>query len=195
MIEFIPYFIVHRLAGLRHLLRQRCTAAGQLALLALVASAVLGVDIRRNLAAWIFTLLLALLLVACTGLRFRPRVRVRRDLPRFGTVGEPLRYRLDVGNEADVALVGIELAECLADPRPAAAEYRAARRQGEKPRFRWLRLLGQARLAEGARVALPELAPGTRLEVSKTLLPLRRGRLHLQGIRLVRPERLGLLTA
>ena len=181
-------------SGLLHHFRLRVTSAGRLAIAGLVAGAVLGLDTRRNLASAVFCFVLALLPFALLGLRFRPRVRGRRELPRFGTVGEPLPYRLLLSNEDEQVLSGLRVSEIFDDPRPDIARFMAARRTGEGLGWRWDRLVRAARKAQGKEMSLPVLGHGENFTLKMELLPLNRGRLHLGSLLLARSETLGLLN-
>jgi hypothetical protein len=81
--------------------RDRLTPAGRLLVGGLVAGGVFGVDVTMSHAFRVFALGLGLLAVAALGVVLtRPRLGVRRTLPRFATVGEPVRYRLVLTNLA-----------------------------------------------------------------------------------------------
>ncbi|HUG37259.1 MAG TPA: hypothetical protein VML54_09940, partial [Candidatus Limnocylindrales bacterium] len=104
---------------------RRFTLGGRLALVALGVAAVVGVDTNRTVAYQAFTFLAALLLVAmASSVLFRGRFTIRRVLPRFGTAGEPLVYRVTVENRTDRYQGGLLLQERLADPRPTLEEFR-----------------------------------------------------------------------
>lgn len=183
--------------------RTRFTPAGWLAVSALLVSALLGLDTNGNTAHRAFTFLAALLGVSllCAPL-FRARLSVERRLPRFGTAGEPLPYRVAVRNEGGGRLSGLRLREDLLAPFPSLAEFR---REPQPPGTsfgerlsgyaRWRAHLRARRLAEGAPKELPELPPGASCEADLELLPLRRGRLRLSALDCERPDPLGLFLA
>lgn len=87
------------LSSVNYWVTRRFTKAGLLVLIGLVASAILGLDTNRTMAYQAFTFLFFLLLVSlASSLLYRARLSVRRILPRFGTVGQPLAYRVLVQN-------------------------------------------------------------------------------------------------
>src|SRR5205807_1220058 len=87
-------------------------AAQALALAALAAATVIGFDSNRTVGYQAFTLLTALLTVAAAwSAVFRVRLRVRRVLPRFVTVGEPATYRVVIRNETARPQRGLVLIE------------------------------------------------------------------------------------
>ncbi len=68
-----------------------CVAVG------LVISGAVGTDIENTVIYQSFSLLLALLLLALAGsFFFRAKFSATRSLPRLGTAGQPLRYRVQV---------------------------------------------------------------------------------------------------
>lgn len=195
MIDALACFLQRRYSAARHLFRMRCTPAGQAAVICLVVSAVLGLDTHRNQAHLVFSILLALLLVATlsvwlSGRSRRWHVDARRALPRFGTVGDVLHYRVQLQAGAVSAIQGAELMEALPDPRPVAAVFRVARRQGENRHRRWQRLCRAATWFEAGAVVVHQ---GLVHEMQMELLPLRRGRLHLRALLVCRADPLGLL--
>src|SRR5215470_6421150 len=98
---------------------RRFTPAGFLVLGGLVGAAAVGLDTSRTVAYQVFTLLLAIVIISAFGsLGFRPRLRLRRVLPRFSTAGEPVSYRLIVANDGRGPEGGLVVIEDLADPRP-----------------------------------------------------------------------------
>ena len=186
-------------------IRRRFTTAGLLALGATAAAAVVGLDTNRNLAYQAFTFLAALLAVAmAASLSFRGRFSVRRLVPRFATVGEPLAYRIVIRNETARVQAGLTLMDETADPRPAFEELLRAREPGEERRNwfdrtigypRWMWLIGRNRRARISEVPVPALSPRGDGEARVEIVPLRRGPLRLVAVTLGRSDPLGLFRA
>jgi len=186
-------------------IRRRFTTAGLLALGAAAAAAVVGLDTNRNLAYQAFTFLAALLAVAmAASLSFRGRFSVRRFVPRFATVGEPLAYRIVIRNETARVQAGLTLMDETADPRPAFEELLRAREPGEERRNwfdrtigypRWMWLIGRNRRARISEVPVPALSPRGDGEARVEIVPLRRGPLRLVAVTLGRSDPLGLFRA
>ena len=186
-------------------IRRRFTTAGLLALGATAAAAVVGLDTNRNLAYQAFTFLAALLAVAmAASLSFRGRFSVRRVVPRFATVGEPLAYRIVIRNETARVQAGLTLMDETADPRPAFEELLRAREPGEERRNwfdrtvgypRWMWLIGRNRRARISEVPVPALSPRGDGEARVEIVPLRRGPLRLVAVTLGRSDPLGLFRA
>ena len=186
-------------------IRRRFTTAGLLALGATAAAAVVGLDTNRTLAYQAFTFLAALLAVAmAASLSFRGRFSVRRFVPRFATVGEPLAYRIVIRNETARVQAGLTLMDETADPRPAFEELLRAREPGEERRNwfdrtvgypRWMWLIGRNRRARISEVPVPALSPRGDGEARVEIVPLRRGPLRLVAVTLGRSDPLGLFRA
>ena len=183
-------------------LSRRFTRAGYLVLGGILAASVVGLDTNRTLAYQAFAFLVVLLAVAlAASLTLRGRFSVRRSVPRFGTVGEPLVYKVIVANQGRRAQSGLTLLEDTADPRPSLEEFLAAREPGEERRNwfdrrvgypRWMWLIERRRGARFPETPVPPLLPGGDAEVRVEALPVRRGRLRLVRVTLARPDPFGL---
>ena len=94
------YWIYCTTSGLWYWLRRRFTTAGLCAVGVIIWPAAVGTDIENTVTLpGVFSLLLALLLLAVAGsFFFRAKFSATRSLPRIGTAGQPLRYRVQVKN-------------------------------------------------------------------------------------------------
>ena len=194
---------LHALSGLQERLRRRFTPAGRVLLAGTFAAGLFGVDTRQSLSFQAFSLGAALLVLAWLGSLRRPGgLHASRQLPRYATVGETCRYRVEVENRGARPARGLTLSEELPDPRPGLKTFLNTPVSGEArvnpvDRLfaypRWHRLLQRGVWAE-AQPARPlaDLAPGTRQTVAMELTPLRRGVLRLEALRIARSEPLGL---
>jgi uncharacterized protein (DUF58 family) len=141
-------------------------------------------------------MLVLLLLAACFSWFFRVRFSAERILPRFGTVGAPLRYGIRLKNLSSRTQSGLALLEEISDPRPTFAEWLAVElaEQQESPSFRLTRHRAskQYQRARTKEAEVPAMMPGREVETRMELMPIRRGLLRLEGIALARPDPLGL---
>ena len=195
----ILYRLYRMFSWLRYRAGRRLTPAGTLALVALMAAAMIGVDTETTVAYQAFTPLLCLLLFAAAfSWSFRPRFSAARRLPRFGTVGRAVTYNVALQNlgrriESDLAVL-----ENLDDPRPAFAEWKAVR-LADAPRVRSFRVephrANPFRIARVKDAAVPPVRPGGEVEVNVELTPLRRGVIRFLGLTLARPDPFGLFRA
>jgi len=200
----LTYKLLYRLyrlfSGTRHWAERRFTRAGLIMLGAVCVAAVLGLDPENSVGYQGFTLLLGLVLVAVLGgFRFKAAFAAERLLPRFGTAGQPFRYRVVVRNLTRKHQAGLMLLENLADPRPSFPEWTALQLDDQKYvrpfRVRQWRRGNPFKLATVPEGVVPPLPPDQRVEVSVELTPLRRGIVHFTGVTFARPDPLGLFRA
>jgi uncharacterized protein (DUF58 family) len=142
-----------------------------------------------------------MLLSAILSQFFRVRFTVIRELPRFGTVGEPLEYTLTVHNPSGRFQKNISVREVLESVRPTAEEFVHTPEPGEEQRniydrtflvYRWYWLIA---MKQGVRVKehpLPPIPPHDAVTVRIGMQPLRRGYVRLKGLSLLRPDPLNL---
>jgi uncharacterized protein (DUF58 family) len=186
-------------------IRRRFTAGGKLVLTGLIFSAVLGVDTNLTMAYQIFTLLLFLLVMSFLGsVFFRASLAVRRILPQFGSVDQPLPYRLQIRNTGSTLLRGLTVQDELADTRPSLEAFVRAREPGEDRRnwfdrnlgyFRWCWLVSRNEPSVAGEQSVPALPPGGDAELRRELVPVRRGQVRFAGITAAREDPFGLFNA
>jgi uncharacterized protein (DUF58 family) len=186
-------------------IRRRFTKAGLLILAGLGASAGLGLNTNLTMAYQVFTFLFSLLVMSLVSSAFfRGSLAVRRILPRFGSVGHPVPYRLQVRNTGPKTLRGLVLLEDLAAARPSLEEFIHATVSREEirnwfdrslgyPRWRWL--ISKSEATVGGEQSLPALPPNGEAEVRRELIPARRGHVRFTGVTAARPDPLGLFNA
>jgi uncharacterized protein (DUF58 family) len=187
-------------SGARYRAQRRFTRAGLAVLAGTVAAGLFSLDVSVNAAYQAFVLLVFLLAGSFVGtLLFRARFSAQRVLPRFGTVGTPLSYRVTLRNETPRPQAGLLLLENLVDPRPDFGKFVAIQKAQEK-RMRSFAITPTtpplsfevARVREGG---VPELAPGQAADVQLELTPRRRGLVRFTGLTVARPDPLGLVKA
>ena len=203
--KFLLYHTYRFMYAFRKWRMQRFTPAGKAVFAGLVLFAVIGLDTKQTMAYQAFTLLLAMLAVEMIfSLFFRIRFRASRILPRFGSAGDPLEYRIIVHNPSDRVQNGLWLFENIEELCPTYHEFLAASEPNEKNRnrfdrafgyYRWLWLISRRRPATAAAKPLPSLAPRSATRVTFEILPSRRGVIRLTGITIARPGPLGLFFA
>jgi uncharacterized protein (DUF58 family) len=186
-------------------LTRRLTPAGRLAAGVLVGAMVFGPNTRLTVSYQVFALAMTMLVLAALLTLRGPRgLALRRRLPRFATVGEPLTYRVVVRNASATTRAGLSLLEDFEDPRPDFATFVAAREPDEARRnwfdrtvayHRWAWLIEQQRRLDVAEHALPTIPAGADVEVRVTAAPRRRGRARFRALTLARRDPLGLVRA
>ena len=194
------YYLYWFLSGLRYRAQRRLTQPGLVVASSLLVVAMTGLDPEISAAYQAFTLLACFLLVSFAFTwPFRARFSAHRALPRFGTVGCPLSYRVRVGNLSSGLQKGLTLLEDLADPRPSFSDWLALQAADGK-RLRSFQLSQRRnpnpfRLATVKHAEVPALPAGEETELSVEVTPLRRGILRFEGVTLARPDPLGLMRA
>jgi uncharacterized protein (DUF58 family) len=194
------YWIYRVLSGLWYWSRRRFTLAGLCVAGSFIITGAVGVDIENTVTYQSFTLLLSFLLLAlASSLFFRATFSATRTLPRIGTAGQPLHYRVQVKNLTAKNQTGLTLLEELADPRPAFQEWMAFQ-MAESKRVRPFRVTQRRRENPFRRVKVkeaevPPLPAHGEAEARVEMFPLRRGILRFTGLTLARPDPLGLFRS
>jgi uncharacterized protein (DUF58 family) len=182
---------------------RRFTLAGRTVAAVTLAAGVLAVDTTRTVAYQVFALGLALLSCAWVlSLRWRPGLAVVRRLPATVTVGVPMRYTVGIDRLGAGTIPDFAVQDALADAFPDDTQFRAARHAPATNAFdrrvgypRWLSLLDRNRGARIPPAAVAPPDPRGHAEALVELVPLRRGWLQFEALRLLRPDPLGLVNA
>jgi uncharacterized protein (DUF58 family) len=200
LIYRLIYWIHHATSGLWYRSRRRFTLAGFCVVGGFIVAGATGVDIENTVTYQSFTLLLGFLLLALSGgFFFRGAFSATRLLPRVGTAGQPLRYRVAIKNLAAKNQTGLTLLEDLADQRPSFADwlgFQLARGVRASPlRIAQRRRKNPGRLATVKESEVPPVLAGGEAETSMEVFPLRRGILRFTGVILARPDPFGLFRS
>ena len=185
--------------------KRRFTRIGQFMTSAMVVTAVVGVDTTQSMSYQIFTLLIALLLLALIAtIRFSFPLSVQRNLPRFATAGEPCTYTIVLNNLGAKQEAGLLLRDNLKPAFPNHGEFRTVKAPGDEKRNRFDRAIGYPRWLwlvqqkQGARIdeiKLPELSSNGAAKANIGFIPLRRGTLCFSNLSIGRTDPLGLARA
>ena len=156
---------------------RRFTPTGTAFTASLILTGILQADSTGSLIYQVFTFTGAIVgLSTLYSFRFREKFRLRRTLPRFGTVGVPLQYRITIENGTDRWQRSLKLMENFADPRPSYRELRNTPEPGEHRRnrldqslgyYRWLWLIRRNLRATTATVTVPPIPPRSSVEVTE----------------------------
>jgi uncharacterized protein (DUF58 family) len=187
-------------SSLWHWARRRFTLAGLCVAGGFIVAGAVGTDVENAVTYQTFALLLAILVLSFASSRFfHANFSATRSLPRFGTAGQPLHYRVLIKNLTPHPQRGLTLLEDLDDPRPPFQEWLAVQ-LAENSRAHPFRISERRRTSPFKRVSLkesevPPLLSGGETEVRVELTPLRRGILRFKGVTLARPDPLGLFRS
>ena len=189
----------------KYRITRRFTSGGLLVLAGLFAAAVTGLDTNQTVAYQIFTFLLILLSFSIAwAFFFRGSFSGNRILPRFGTVNEPLEYRLIISNKTKKQQRGLSIVEIVEDPRPSFEEFIHTPEPGEKTRnpfdrsigyHRWLWLISKKQWLLPKEKPLPPLPPNSEIELPMRIVPSHRGKMAFHGFRITRPDPFGLFKS
>lgn len=192
----VVYWCYRISTGLSYRAGRRLTRAGWMVVIALLASMMMGTDTDNTVVYQALPILVFMLLTAALfGFFFRARFAATRLLPRFGTVGRPLYYRVMVKNLSAKPQSDLVYLENISDPRPSYNEWKAAA-IADNRKIRPFRVSGRRdkrhRLANIKEAPVPEIPPKGEVEVRVELEPLKRGVLKFAGVTLARPDPFGL---
>jgi uncharacterized protein (DUF58 family) len=193
----------HRGSGVHHFVTRRLRPAGIALGLVFVLATCLGIGHERSSIYQLFSLCVAMMAIGLPlAMLRRAKLEARREVPRYATAGEPVRYALTIRNAGSRPVSRAWLTESPPDPRPDLEAFSILREPGEEERnrfdrtfayFRWQWLLLRNRLFEdSSSVDEIKLKPGEETRVFLELTPLRRGVIRLHDLRVQLPDPFGL---
>lgn len=193
------YQLFYRSYGQLQRWQDRLTPRGLAVLSGAMMAAMLGLmlfDSERRMAYHLFVFLFALAVLSLLMAPFwKPRFSARRELPRLGTVGSPVKYILVLRNDSPRAYRYLSLKEVLPDARPTLEEF--ARTQAPGEQFinlwdrtvkypRWEYLVERGRMARYEPVEPFSLGPWQEIRLELRMTPQRRGVLWLKPTRVLK---------
>lgn len=165
---------------------RRFTVPGRLMLGALFGASIVGLDTLQSMTYQAFALIAAVLVVSLLSwLFFKPALQARRVLPRFGTVNEPLPYRVAVENRSNKKQEGLTVLDDGQDAFSPWGSLAAVVRQFLSG--------GNAFFFQAAPV--PSIPPRESVEIPLEIVPRMRGPLQLTGLSIARSDPFGLCRA
>lgn len=193
----------HRSSRIHHFVFRRLRPAGVALGMVFILATCLGVGHAQSSVYQLFSFSLAMLLIGLPwAICRRAPLEANREVPRYATAGEPLRYPVRVRSIGRRRLTRAWLSESPPDPRPGIEEFSKLKEPGEEERnrfdrtfayFRWQWLLLRNRLFTGGLSQEPiTLKPGGQTRVFVELTPLRRGVIRLHDLRVMLPDPFGL---
>lgn len=193
--------LIYRCLRLLYITRRwlwtRFTPMGLGVLGCLVVTGLVGLGSTQSMCHVLFFFAAALLgLAAISNRAMVVRYKAMRTLPRFGTVGEPLYYEVQLQLLSSQAQRGAKLKETIAEVFPSFQDFLNIRERcpADKKWIQvWRTYVARQQWAIAPLVDLPPLSPETKTRTKGELLPLRRGRLNLDGLDLVCVDPLGLI--
>ena len=205
MYKHLLYRNYRSYSGLVFRLGHRVTKVGWLVFSGVIVSALLGLDTNLSLAYQTSTLLFVILFVSVIATFFAgARLVAQRNLPKFGAVGETLRYDIVIQNVGRKIQRGLTITERMPDPRPTLEQFSNTPEPGEEKRnwydrsqgwYRWQYLITKNQFALTKEQPLPPLAPKNAIRVPAEIVPTRRGILRLDSLNAYVPDPFGLFRS
>jgi uncharacterized protein (DUF58 family) len=189
------YRLVYRgyraFSSMRYWSRRRLTAGGWIVLVGLFLTGGMATDAEQSMGYQVFALLLCFAVAAmAVAPFFRMKFTAERVLPKFGSAGHALRYRIVIRNRSGKAQKGLQVLDGLTDPRLSFSDFLAVTRPTRRRKS--LRISAASPDVRRARqikpVMLPTLPPNGSVEVEVELVPLKRGILHFDSVAVARPD-------
>ncbi len=190
-------------SGIYHFFTRRLRPAGIAVGIVWVLAAFLGIGQNSAPVYQLFSLMLGMMLIALPlAMIRRASVEAKRELPRYATAGEPLRYSVRVWQHGKQRLERAWLTDSPPDPRPSLDDFTLLKEPGEDERngfdrrlayFRWQWLLLRNRLFIGGFAQEPlKLNRGESSKLTIEVTPLRRGVIRFDDLRILLPDPFGL---
>ena len=182
-----------------HWVKWHFTLTGHIVITFMIAGAVFGIDTRQSTTYQLFVLLLVLLIFSLLCSVFnRLKVQLTRELPRYGTVGEPLHYSVTLTNLTKRSYDSLALIEPLTETFPSVAQLRQFYALDKQSFFKrgvsfrqWLRYLSVQRGGAITEFPLPVLNEMP-LQITNSFIPIRRGVIQFAPSYVAKPDLLGL---
>ena len=180
----------------------RFTDLGKLFLLVACVALFFGVDIQGTMIYQIFGAVLSILFFSFfLSIRFRVNLKIKRVLPETCVAGKEITYLIHVENQGKGGEKSIFYRERPEEPMPTWHDFNSLAEDGEEKRnlfdrkmgyYRWLWHVRSKHNVESCDQELPQLLPKQERDVEISLLPLKRGHIHLTGYVLTRIDPFGL---
>jgi len=191
------YYKVHRLS---RWVRIHFTLMGHLCLMVWLMAGIFGIDTKASSTYQLFVFLSIIFIFSFLGSLFnRFECTIKRQLPRFSTVGEPLVYSVAITNASRKNYYDLAYSEQLAEDLPDYSKLVHFYQRQHKPWYKrgisfrlWRRYLGFRRGAYIDEQIVPFLGVRQAEYIKISCIPLRRGKLNFTGATLAKADLLGL---
>lgn len=190
-------------SGIQHFIERRLRPAGIALVLVFILGVFLTAGNQRVPVFQLFSLSLGMIVIGIPwAMTRRASVSAKRELPRFGTAGQSLRYTVRIRNTGHKRLTRAWITDTPPDPRPDRETFTVLREPGEEERnafdrffayyrWKWL-MLGKRLFIGGSAAGDIALDPGEEVPLTVELTPLRRGVIRFDDLRLLLPDPFGL---
>ncbi len=186
----LAYRLYRSVSSIHFWMKRRLTPGGWIVVVGLILTGGMATDTEQSMGYQVFALLFCLAAVAMgVSIFFRANFSAQRFLPKFGSVGQPLRYSVSIRNRSDKAQSGLQIFDELRDPQPTFEEFAAFKQANRRAKAVTLEQAPSlARVRSGKPAPLNQLPAHGEAKVEIELVPLRRGVLHFGSVSLARPD-------
>ncbi|MCK5122513.1 MAG: DUF58 domain-containing protein [Methylococcales bacterium] len=173
---------------------------GHLCLIILLIAGVFGVDTKASSTYQLFMFLSIVFIFSFLSSLFnRFKCSIKRQLPRYATVGDPLVYSVTLSNQSKKNYYDLAYIEQLTEVFPNYSELINFYKRQNKPWYKklisfrlWRRYLAFLKGSYIDEQAVTFLGVEQAAHIKVTCTPLRRGKLHFSGAYIAKADLLGL---
>jgi len=181
-------------------MRVHFTRMGHLCLIILLVAGVFGIDTKASSTYQLFMFLLIVLVFSIAGsLINRFKCSIKRQLPRYATVGEPLLYSVTISNKTRKNYYDLAYIEQLTEAFPNYSELITFYKLNHKPWYKrvisfrlWRRFIYYQKGCFIDEQVITYLGSEQTVQVKLSCTPLRRGKLNFSGAYIAKADLLGL---
>lgn len=181
-------------------IRVHFTRMGHLCLIILLIAGVFGVDTKASSTYQLFMFLSIVFIFSFLSSLFnRFKCSIKRQLPRYATVGDPLVYSVTLSNQSKKNYYDLAYIEQLTEVFPNYSELINFYKRQNKPWYKklisfrlWRRYLAFLKGSYIDEQAVTFLGVEQAAHIKVTCTPLRRGKLHFSGAYIAKADLLGL---
>ena len=194
MFKHLLLRLYRRVFKVSHWMTVHFTSIGHIALVLLLMSAVFGVDTKASSTSQLFVFLLMIFIAALFSSLFnRFQASIKRNLPQYATVGEPLIYSVSLINQTKKNYHDLVYIEQLKEALPSYSELQAFYKAKRFISFRqWRRYIIYQRGGYMNEYPLSFIAAKQSANLKVSFTPIRRGKIVFTGAYLAKPDLLGL---
>ncbi|MBF0336766.1 MAG: DUF58 domain-containing protein [Nitrospirae bacterium] len=190
------YYLQWYLSGLIFRINTRFTTAGKFAVVVMIFTGLLGIDVRHMVTYEIFTFLFVMIVSSMLyAMRFSLTVRVARTLPPHVSTQAEFSYKLLIEFAPSTKKKqqrGLEVVDILEDPRPTLREFLDSDGGERSP---WRQCVDRTAAVTVTTPVVIAHDTGAGSEATLTITPQRRGKIVFKAVLIVRKDPLGLFRA
>ncbi|MGM0507580.1 MAG: DUF58 domain-containing protein [Fusobacteriota bacterium] len=172
----------------------KVTPYGKGALVSLFLAFIFGIYVSKTLIYQIFIILGLFIIIAFFFvIYFRPKLKLKRQLPKYCSVGKKMYYNIEIKNTGNKVEKGLYLKEVIPPPFPTFEEFKYICSKKHwfsiKLYYRiWKRFIEKNQKINIKIQKIPEIHPGEKKDIEVSFLPLKRGHIYFRGINIIKRD-------